>query len=101
MTTYKHEPIYDPLGIEIFVIEESFESMFNGLRGIYYRLYFKESLKPEGERDLTVEKAYYKRFEEINRLKKSYTYNDWELKREAVDLYQEEFKAMSKVEVGS
>jgi hypothetical protein len=34
--------IYDPLGIEIFAIDETFESMFNALKGVYARLHFKE-----------------------------------------------------------
>jgi hypothetical protein len=28
----KDYPIYDPLGMEIFLIDEGFESLFNGLR---------------------------------------------------------------------
>ena len=92
-------PIYDPLGIEIFLIDEGFESLFNGLAGVYFRLYYKESKRSDSIRDLEKEASFYKRFKEIGRLKKSYRYNDWELKRKAVKLYSKEFKEMISLEL--
>ncbi|HEX7868634.1 MAG TPA: hypothetical protein VF455_00830 [Chryseobacterium sp.] len=95
----KHNPIYDPLGIEIFAIDETFESVFNGLKGVYFRLYYKESKRPKGLRNLQKEKDFYKRFGEIRKLKKSYRYNDWEAKREAVDIYAIELRQMLDIEL--
>ncbi|MBE9583652.1 hypothetical protein IM792_04265 [Mucilaginibacter sp. JRF] len=92
-------PIYDPLGIEIFAIDETFESLFNGLKGVYFRLFYKESKRPDSIRDLEKEASFYKRFKEIGRLKKSYKYNDWELKGKAVKLYSNEFKEMIDTEL--
>jgi len=92
-------PIYDPLGIEIFAIDETFESLFNGLAGVYFRLYYKESKRLDLIRNPEKEASFYKRFKEIGRLKKSYSYNDWELKREAVKVYSKEFKEMISLEL--
>lgn len=92
-------PIYDPLGIEIFAIDETFESVFNGLKGVYFRLYYKESKRPRGLRNLQKEKTFYKRFGEIGKLKRSYRYNDWEAKREAVDIYAIELRQMVNIEL--
>jgi hypothetical protein len=95
----KDYPIYDPLGMEIFLIDEGFESLFNGLKGVYFRLYYKESKRSDSIRDLEKENCFYKRFKEIGRLKNSYRYNHWELKRKAVKLYSKEFKEMITLEL--
>jgi hypothetical protein len=95
----KDNPIYDPLGIEIFAIDETFESVFNGLSGVYFRLYYKESKQPEAKRNIEKEQQFYKRFREIGKLKRSYRYNDWESKREAVDIYAIELRQMVSVEL--
>ena len=92
-------PIYDPLGIEIFAIDETFESVFNGLAGVYFRLYYKEKLKPEYLRDTQKQEAFYKKFKEVGPLKRSYRYNDWEAKREAVDVYAIELRRMVALEL--
>jgi hypothetical protein len=92
-------PIYDPLAIEIFAIDETFESLFNALKGVYFRLYYKESLRPDGIRNLEKEASFFKRFKEIGTLKNSYRYNDWVLKREAVDAYSDEVKEMINFEL--
>jgi hypothetical protein len=92
-------PIYDPLGIEIFLIDEGFESLFNGLTGVYFRLYYKESNRSDLVRNPEKEASFYKRFKEIGRLKNSYKYNDWELKRKAIKLYSKEFKEMISIEL--
>lgn len=92
-------PIYDPLGMEIFLIDEGFESLFNGLAGVYFRLYYKESKRPDSMRDLEKEASFYKRFKEIRRLKGSYQYNDWMLKREAVKIYSIELRKMIEIEL--
>jgi hypothetical protein len=91
--------IYDPLAIEIFAIDETFESVFNGLKGVYFRLYYKESKRPPSTHNIEKQNAFYKRWREIGRLKHSYRYNDWELKRKAVDAYSSELKEMVKVEL--
>ena len=92
-------PIYDPLGLEIFVIAEMFESIFNGLSGVYFRLYYKESKCSDDARNIDREKEFYKRFREIGRLKRSYVPNDWIKKREAVDIYCIELKKMIDLEL--
>ncbi|MGY4539759.1 hypothetical protein ACVW0P_004198 [Mucilaginibacter sp. UYNi724] len=92
-------PIYDPLGIELFAIDETFESVFNGLKGAYFRLFYKESIRTDGERDANIERAYYKRFKEISRLKRSYRYNDWISKKEAVETYGPELRQMIEIEL--
>ncbi|MGB4776478.1 MAG: hypothetical protein WBP45_14975 [Daejeonella sp.] len=89
-------PIYDPLGIEIFAIDETFESVFNGLAGVYFRLYFKE-YKKGGDPKLIAK--FHKRFLEIKGIKSSYPYNAWEQKKTAVELYGEELKAMVSLEL--
>ncbi len=91
--------IYDPLAIEIFAIDETFESVFNGLKGVYFRLYYKESRRPNNIQNLEKKDSFYKRWREIGRLKNSYRYNDWELKRKAVDAYSKELKKMVQVEL--
>ncbi|WDZ99606.1 hypothetical protein [Mucilaginibacter sp. SJ] len=95
----KDNPIYDPLGIEIFAIDETFESVFNGLSGVYFRLYYKESKRPEAKHNIEKEKQFFKRFREIGRLKRSYRYNDWESKRKAVDIYAIELRQMIDIEL--
>ncbi|MDN5284205.1 MAG: hypothetical protein JWR38_479 [Mucilaginibacter sp.] len=95
----KDNPIYDPLGIEIFAIDETFESVFNGLSGVYFRLYYKESKRPEARRNIAKQQQFYKRFREIGKLKRSYRYNDWESKREAVDIYAIELRQMVGIEL--
>lgn len=87
-------PLYDPLGLEIFVIEESFENIFSGLSGVYARLSYKESKRPDGLRSESDENFYRKRFSEISRLKNSYLPKDWEGKRNAVSEYSSELKEM-------
>ncbi|MES2062578.1 MAG: hypothetical protein V4456_11700 [Bacteroidota bacterium] len=91
--------IFDPMGIEIFAIDETFESLFNGLKGVYFRLYYKESLRPDGERNPDKEASYFKRFREIGRLKNSYRYNDWAVKRKAVETYSDELHNMVDLEL--
>ncbi|MBB6107675.1 hypothetical protein [Mucilaginibacter lappiensis] len=91
--------IYDPLGLDIFVIAEMFESVFNGLSGVYFRLYYKESKRSEDVRNFDREKEFYKRFREMVRLKRSYEPTDWIKKREAVDLYCIELRKMIALEL--
>jgi len=95
----KTNDIYDPLGIEIFAIEETFESVFNGLKGVYFRLYYKESKVPIPVRDKEKEAMYFKRYQEIGELKGSFVYNDWEGKRNAVETYSQELRKMIAIEL--
>lgn len=89
-------PIYDPLGIEIFAIDETFESVFNGLAGVYFRLYFKEQKKGGDPKKIA---QFHKRFSEIKGIKSSYPYNAWARKKLAVDLYGKELKEMVDLEL--
>lgn len=91
--------IYDPLAIEIVAIDETFESVFNGLKGVYFRLYYKESNRPINTQNIEKMNFFYKRYREFGRLKRSYRYNDWVLKREAVDIYSKELRKMLKIEL--
>ncbi len=91
--------IYDPLAIEIVAIDETFESVFNGLKGVYFRLYYKESNRPINTQDVEKMNFFYRRSHKFVRLKRSYRYNDWELKREAIDIYSKELREMVKVEL--
>lgn len=91
--------IFDPLGIEIFAIDETFESVFNGLRGVYFRLYYKESLRPGDLRNSNLEQSFFYRYKELRDLKKKYPYNDWALKRKAVNKYGIELKKMLALEL--
>ena len=84
--------IFDPLGIEIFAIDETFESVFNGLRGVYFRLYYKESLKVASKKDLCLEQNFFQRYKELRGIKQQYLYNDWASKRKAVNEYGAELK---------
>ena len=93
--------IYDPLGIELFAIDETFESVFNGLRGVYFRIYYKETIREGKTIDAMAENKYYKRFRELGRLKRSYRFNDWKLKEEAVQIYSKELKEMIRTELES
>jgi hypothetical protein len=95
----KHNPLYDPLGIEIFAIDETFESLFNGLAGVYFRLYYKEYKRPEHTRNIERENEFYKRFGEIRPIKNSYRFNDWEAKKKAVEEYSPEFRKMIAIEL--
>lgn len=94
-----HNPIYDPLAIEIFAIDETFESVFNGLKGVYFRLYYKESKRPATNRNTEREHEFYKRFNEMGRLKDSYRFNDWTVKKKAVEAYSEELNKMVDIEL--
>lgn len=91
--------IYDPLGIEIFAIDETFESMFNALKGVYFRLYYKESISSNEVRNIEQEKMFYNRYREISDRKRSYKYNDWVGKRQAVKDFSEELKKMIALEL--
>jgi hypothetical protein len=75
------DSIYDPLGIEIFAIDKTFESIFNGLKGVYFRLYYKESELAGIPLTVQSENRYYQRYREIGRIKRSYRYNDWAAKK--------------------
>jgi hypothetical protein len=99
MDTTNHNPIYDPLGIEIFAIDETFESVFNGLKGVYFRLYYKESKRPDAKRNIEREQQFFKRFREIGRLKNSYRFNDWNVKKKAVEEYAPELNKMVAIEL--
>jgi hypothetical protein len=91
--------IYDPLGIEIFAIDETFESLFNGLKGVYFRLYFKESQRPAGVLNIDRCNAFFKRYKEVSKIKRTYRYNDWLNKRKAVNDFSPEFKQMIDLEL--
>ncbi|MHB8209090.1 hypothetical protein [Mucilaginibacter sp.] len=91
--------IYDPLGIEIFAIDETFDSMFNALKGVYARLYIKESHRPEATRNKESEDAFLARSHEIGQLKRSFKHNDWLGKRDAVKQYSPELKRMIALEL--
>jgi hypothetical protein len=91
--------LYDPLGIEIFLIEESFESMFNGLKGVYFRLYYKESKRPASARNIERENAFYARYEAVSKFKRTFPHKDLIGKRAAVDSHSEEFKRMIALEL--
>lgn len=93
------DQIYDPLGIEIFAIDETFESVFNGLRGVYFRLYYKESLKIVSNKDLRLEQNFFQRYKELRRIKQQYLYNDWASKRKAVNEYAVELRKMLALEL--
>lgn len=77
----------DPLGFEKFLIEESFEDVFNTLKARYYQLYLKSADIPELK-----EKAleYKKRSNEIHRLKRTYDSKAWEEKKKATIEYTDE-----------
>lgn len=92
-------PIYDPLGIEIFAIDETFESVFNGLRGVYFRLYYKESLRPPEKRDAVRQQSFFSRYKDLRKLKVSYKYNDWLNKRDATKILGDELKEMIFIEL--
>lgn len=92
-------PIYDPLGIEIFAIDETFESLFNALKGVYFRLYFKESSREEDVRNMERANAFFKRYKEVSKIKGTYRYNDWLNKRKAVNQFSPEFKRMIHLEL--
>ena len=91
--------IFDPLGIEIFAIDETFESVFIGLRGVYFRLFYKESKKPVHAINQHRKEAYFSRYKEIGVQKNQYRYNEWLKKRDAVVIYGIELKKMLAVEL--
>ncbi|NOW94764.1 hypothetical protein [Mucilaginibacter sp. SG564] len=101
MAAINSDSIYDPLGIEIFAIDETFESLFNGLKGVYFRLYYKESKCSGVPLHSESKNIYFKRYREIARLKRSYQYNDWISKKQAVEIYSKEFKEMIRIELES
>jgi hypothetical protein len=86
----KNNSFQDPLGLEMFVIEESFEDIFNSLKATYYQRYLSETLKNQPDADKAA--TFLNRSNEIHRLKNSYHSADWEAKRKAIELYREELK---------
>lgn len=91
--------IFDPLGIEIFAIDETLESVFIGLRGVYFRLFYKESKKPIHAINQQRKEAYFRRYKEIGVQKNQYRYNEWLKKRDAVVIYGIELKEMLAIEL--
>lgn len=81
----KAKQTVDHLSIEVFVIDETFESLFNALKGVYFRLYFKES-KNVNE-NLKRKNFYLKKFDLISNLKSSIKPDDYPGKKEAVTKY--------------
>lgn len=86
----------DPLGLEMFVIDEGFEDLFNSLVAIYYRLHLKESMKENGN----IEKAaaFLKKSNEINHFKRTFGYRAWEEKKKAIVDYSPKFRELLKLE---
>lgn len=96
--TMENNKVLEILRKDTFVIDELFEDIFNGLAGVYLRLYFKESERGK-VRDQEKEAAFLKRFREVNVLKGSYGLKDWANKRIAIDKYAPELRKMVELEL--
>jgi hypothetical protein len=76
----------DPLGIEIFLTDETFEDIFNSLKAAYYQKYLTEFTTGDNE----LAEKYRIRSNEIARLKKTFSSKNWVEKNEAIDIYGQE-----------
>jgi hypothetical protein len=90
--------VLDSLKEDPFVVDELFEDIFNGLSGVYLRLYYKES-KRGSDHGQVKQAEFLKRFNEIGRLKSSYGLKDWKNKRIAIDEYAPELRKMLDLEL--
>jgi len=81
------------LGIDKFVIEESFEDIFNSLKGAYYQKYLFEY---HNTYDLFKANLYLNRSNEIARLKKTFNNLDWAAKRDAILIYKHELQNLNR-----
>jgi len=76
----------DPLGIEMFLIDETFEDIFNSLKAAYFQKYLTEFKTGD---NIMAEK-YRNRSNEIARLKKTFSSKDWARKSDAIAIYKQE-----------
>ena len=85
--------------IDIFLTAENFEDTMNGLKGVYYRLYSKESDKPNEVRDQEKIDFFYKNYKGIVEIKNQIKALDWVAMDEAIKKYNPELKKMVELEL--
>lgn len=94
----KNNKAFGTLEQDPFVVDELFEDIFNGLAGVYVRLYFKETQRGD-DKDEEKQAGYLKRFKELDILKRSYGLKDWDKKRIAIDEHAPELRKMIELEL--
>lgn len=91
--------ISDSLKNDPFVVDELFEDVFNALKGVYFRLYFKESYRDEATLNKERAEAFLAKSDKFGQLKRSFKYNDWDGKWDAVKQYSPELREMLSLEL--
>jgi len=91
--------IYDSLKNDPFVVDELFEDVFNALKGVYFRLYYKESRRDEVTINKGRAEAFLAKSDKFDQLKWSFKYNDWAGKWDAVKQYSPELREMLALEL--
>jgi hypothetical protein len=84
--------------IDIFLTAENFEDTMNGLIGVYYRLFAKES-KKTGARDQEKVKQFFFNYEKYIGIKRELSPTDWVAMNTAIQQYNQELKEMVALEL--
>ena len=85
--------------IDIFLTAENFEDTMNGLIGVYYRLFAKESKKPLSTRDQEKVKQFFFNYEKFIGIKRAISPTDWVAMDAAMQQYNQELKEMVALEL--
>lgn len=85
--------------VDVFLTAENFEDTMNGLKGVYFRLYTKESDKPDGVRNENKVDFFYRNYKNMVEIKRSYDHEDYFAMDDAIKKYNPELREMVALEL--